>query len=75
MTPVEIEFRLARGDKAETALARATDIVNSWCRESGLPECRDPYEGVALRDAIDRLWSKLSGELASVREDAERKTC
>mgnify|MGYP003543399404 FL=1 len=47
-------------DHLRTIIACTADLVNSWCRESGVDECRNPWEPLALRDTVDRLWSKMS---------------
>lgn len=44
----------------EGELACACDLLNTWCRESSVKECSDPYRNLNLRETIDRLWSKLS---------------
>ena len=63
-------LRLKAGDDA---LAQAGDVVNSWCREEGLPEC-DPWKEFALRNAIDGLWSKTSAANARLRESCRLLT-
>lgn len=43
-------------DHRDGELAAACDMLNSWCRESGVEECSSPYEGLGLQKTIDRLW-------------------
>lgn len=52
--------------EAQGELASATDLANSWARESGVPEA---YNEAALKGVIDRLWSKLSVEKAKAKAD------
>lgn len=47
--------------------APVTDLVNSWCREEGLPQAE--HNGLAVRDAVDRLWAKVSA-----RKNPEQET-
>ena len=56
-------------NELETQLACAADLVNSWCRESQVGECKSPYKGLQLREAIDRLWSKWSSRVESQRRE------
>lgn len=58
----------------ESELACCTDLVNSWCRESGVRQCHDPEQPLALRYAIDRLWSKWSGEVDSLRRRLDEQS-
>lgn len=44
-------------DTAESLLTRATDLLNTWARESGVQEAASPSE---IKDVVDRLWSALS---------------
>jgi len=44
-------------DNLESQLSMATDLANSWAREMGVEECRNPYTNGALRNLIDRLWN------------------
>lgn len=57
----------AEADKhdAQSQLASATDLANSWARESHVREARDESD---LRGVIDRLWSRMSVELSKGRE-------
>lgn len=55
---------------AESSWACAVDLVNSWCRESGVRECETPHHDLSLRDAIDRLWSKHSGAYSGKQREA-----
>lgn len=41
-------------DEAESELASATDLANSWAREMGISESPDVY---GLKQLIDRLWT------------------
>lgn len=52
--------------EAQGELASATDLANSWARESGVPEA---YNEAALKGVIDRLWSRLSVEKAKAEAD------
>ena len=54
--------RYIKIDRLESQLASAADLVNSWCREVGVWECESPYSGLQLREAIDRVWEKVSGD-------------
>lgn len=58
-----------RAEKAESELASATDLANSWARETGVGEARD---GSGLRDLVDRLWGTFSGRYFKMQERAER---
>lgn len=40
-------------DKAESLLASATDLLNSWARETGVMQADSPSE---IKAVIDRLW-------------------
>jgi septal ring factor EnvC (AmiA/AmiB activator) len=44
---------------AEGELASTTDLLNSWARESGVPEARTES---GIKVAVNALWSKLSSE-------------
>jgi hypothetical protein len=84
-TQLQADLRAANEakERAEAELASATDLANSWARESSVAESRDIY---GLRDLIDRLWGNLSGkyfkavgelaearrELREAREDTRR---
>ena len=60
------------GDKfdAESALACACDLMNTWCRESQVPECQCPFaHETALRNTIDALWSTLSARDAILQSE------
>lgn len=46
-------------------IACAADLLNKWCRESGVQEVKNPYENLELRNTINRLWYKISKEMAS----------
>ena len=66
----------ANQDELETQLACACDLVNSWCREYGLKECCSPYKNLALREAIDRLWGKMSGMIhGTLPQWNDKPTC
>jgi hypothetical protein len=65
----EIGRRKARNDTAETVLASATDIGNSWAREACVMEARTTYEIGAL---IDRLWAGISRDHNKLREQRDR---
>jgi|SRR3990172_2790663 len=41
-------------------LASATDLLNSWARETGVQEARSESD---IKGVIDRLWSHLSTRL------------
>jgi len=47
-------------EELREVIAMTCDIVNNWCRETGVNECRIPYKGLYLRETIDSLWSKIS---------------
>jgi hypothetical protein len=47
-------------ERAEMFLASATDLLNSWARESGVKEAESPEE---ICGVIDRLWSHTSTQL------------
>lgn len=51
---------LPENEDLESQLATATDKLNSWAREQGVEECKDPYKNYQLRDLVDRLWDKIS---------------
>lgn len=34
----------------------ATDLANSWAREFGIAEVKNPYDNLSLRNLISRLW-------------------
>ena len=46
-------------DDAASLLASATDLLNTWARESGVTEARNESE---IKQVIDRLWSDTSSE-------------
>ena len=54
---------MEKRDDLGTQLACAADLVNSWARELGIRECENPYQNLALREAIDRIWSNVSGKM------------
>ena len=47
-------------DEAESLLASATDLLNSWAREMQVEQAHDEKD---IRGVIDRLWSALSSRL------------
>jgi hypothetical protein len=59
-------------DRLKTQLACCADLVNSWCRETHIAESGSPYDGLELRDAVDRLWSTLAGRLSDSEKEVER---
>ncbi len=61
--------RAGRAEQAESHLASATDLANSWARETSVAEARD---GSGLRDLIDRLWGSLSQRYFEMRDRAKR---
>jgi hypothetical protein len=48
------------GDDAESLLASATDMLNTWAREMSVLEARDEKD---IKGVIDRLWNELSSRL------------
>lgn len=59
--PLTITQRITLQNSGYTAaLACAADLLNQWCRELGVPECENPLHDLELRDAIDRVWAKVS---------------
>jgi len=58
-------------DELLSELATACDLANTWARECNVGECRDPYSGLALRNLIDRIWSKASADLTESRRKAD----
>ena len=54
-------------DDAQGLLASATDLANSWARETGVFEAHDEKD---IRGVIDRLWAKTS---ASFYEEVRRR--
>lgn len=44
----------------EGNIACIADVVNTWCRECGVPECKKPFDDLALRNTIDTLLVKVS---------------
>lgn len=56
---------LAMNEEESYDFAPVTDLVNSWCREQGLPEAE--HNGLAVRDAVKRLWEKTSGTIEGLR--------
>jgi len=47
---------------ADSLLASATDLLNSWAREMSVAEARDEKD---IKGVIDRLWSEISSRLFS----------
>jgi hypothetical protein len=47
-------------DEALAALASATDLANTWARESGVDEAKNER---SLPHVIDRLWSHWSSKI------------
>ena len=66
----QLEALRAKLEKAETNIATTTDLLNSWARESGVPELGQEY--LALRNLADRLWGKWSHEATALRAKCER---
>lgn len=58
-------------DEANSTLASATDLLNSWAREMQVPEA---YNESDIKGVIERLWSNVSqllfGEAAALRARA-----
>lgn len=52
---------------AETQIACAADLLNTWCREIGVPEVERPYRELNLRSGIDRVYAKMSGDVHALR--------
>lgn len=57
-------------ERAESDLACATDLINTWARECGVGECTDGP--LALRNCIDRVWGRVS-TLPGLATAAEQK--
>ena len=53
---------------AQSQLASATDFANIWARESGVLEAYDERD---LKDVIDRIWSKASGQRTKAETDRD----
>ena len=44
-------------NRLRSAIACATDLLNTWAREVGAEECDDPFrDEFALRDLVERVW-------------------
>ncbi len=65
----EIARLKSRNDTAETVLASATDLGNSWAREACVMEARTTYE---IGSLIDRLWACISRDHNKLREERDR---
>ena len=71
----ELHAALARAEKAERerdeaqlAIASATDLVNTWCRETSIEEATRPAD---CKAAIERLWmhfGSVTAALAALRK-------
>lgn len=57
MNQTDIEKRL---DDAESLLASATDLLNTWAREYGVVEARNERE---IKFVISRLWDQVAWRL------------
>jgi hypothetical protein len=60
LSALERDAIAAEYEHLRTAVACAANLLNTWCRESGMREASNPYSGLELRDAVDRVWSKAS---------------
>jgi hypothetical protein len=54
---------LPEDEDLEFQLATACDTLNTWAREQGVEECKDPYKNYGLRRLVERLWEKVNGKL------------
>jgi hypothetical protein len=54
---------LPENEDLEFQLATACDTLNTWAREQGVEECKDPYKNYGLRRLVERLWEKVNGKL------------
>ena len=73
----ELRASLARAEKAERerdeaqlAIASATDLVNTWCRETSIEEATRPAD---CKAAIERLWMHFGGATAERDAALEEK--
>lgn len=51
-----------------SSLCTAADSVNTWCRTLGIEECERPLVGDELRDAIERIYSKVTEGPPTVKD-------
>lgn len=61
----------AVNDELSAQIASSADLLNIWCRDENIQECKHPYLEMALREGIDRVWIKVSLGVSTLRAENE----
>ena len=56
----ELKTARALEDVYRRNISTAADLLNQWCRELGIEECRCPWGEHSLRTAIGRVRDKVA---------------
>lgn len=67
-----LRAEVERMNRVESAIACATDCLNTWCRENSVAECKDYAKDFSLRDTIDGLVDRINSERNRLRAEVER---